>query len=152
MGRKNLVVLAATVGLVSGTLAAAEPTTRPAAALTAQTRPTGRPWLGVSVTSVNEQDSREVADDFGYLDDIGLLVQGVIPGAPADGKLQAGDILIEADGEKLTDTRTLLAQLAAVGPGGELPLSVYRQKQILTVKVTVGTAPPPAAQPKAGRR
>jgi S1-C subfamily serine protease len=151
MGRKNVVVLAAVIGLVSGTLAAAEPTTRPVAAPAAQTRPTGRPWLGISVTSVNEQDSREVADDFGYLDDIGLLVQGVIPGAPADGKLHAGDILIAADGEKLTDTRTLLAQLAAVGPGGELTLSIYRQKQILTVKVTVGTAPP-AAKPKAGSR
>jgi Lon-like protease len=63
-----------------------------------------------------------------------VLVQ---PGTPADGKLEVGDLIVEANGEKITGTDDLRGAFADVEPGDKVQLTVERDKK--DVDLTVGT-------------
>jgi S1-C subfamily serine protease len=132
------------VVLVSGAWAQAGPPTQPAKAPTAQTQPTGRPWLGIAVGSVSDPDpeSRKLVEHLGYTGDTGILVQQVMPGSPADGILRKDDIVTEVDGEKLAKAEVLRDRVASAGVGSKLTLTIFREKKIQEVNVTVEALPP----------
>lgn len=56
----------------------------------------------------------------------GAAVTLVYPGAPADGKLEIGDVIVEANGKKVTTTSDLRAAMAPVKPGQDVTLVVRR--------------------------
>jgi len=66
-----------------------------------------------------------------------LVVTEVVPGGPADGQLQPGDIVVELQGEPLLDFVSLEAALDA-GVGDALTLGIERGGRPLEVDVTVG--------------
>ncbi len=119
---------------------------------TAQTRPTGRAWLGIQISDIEGTEMRQVAESFGYTGETGILVQEVFPGSPADGILRKGDILTEIDGEKLTKAEILRDHVASAGVGGKVLLTIFREKKIETVSVTVGAGPAAATGPGAAGR
>lgn len=73
--------------------------------------------------------------ELGY--DVGaqLSVHSVIDGAAAEGILEEGDIILEADGEAVTDVAALRAAINA-GEGAPVELAIERDGQEQTVEVT----------------
>lgn len=144
--RWMMLVGAVANGLGAATLVSAEATatTRPASAPAGQgpaTAKAGRPWLGMSISAVDDPAVQEIVETFGYTEETGVFVQGVVPGSPAAGKLKAGDILVKANGEEITEIGVLMDHLAAAGVGGELTFEVFREQKMKTVTMTVGAAP-----------
>ena len=65
-----------------------------------------------------------------------LLVQQVIPGGVAENVLEAGDVLVEIDGQVVTDFVTLEALLDG-RIGQSLPIDVVRQGELISVRTGV---------------
>ena len=80
-----------------------------------------RPWLGMFVSEVESN----------------FMIAGVYNDAPAaQAGLQAGDVVIELDGEKPADLAAFFRVMWSVGPAGsEIPLTVERDNETLHFKV-----------------
>jgi serine protease Do len=97
-----------------------------------------RGYLGVRIQPVTE----DMADSLGLQRNVGEFVQSVEPGAAADeAGIQAGDVVVEVNGERVTPDQTLSFLVANVEPGTRIPVELYRDGQRRTVTVTVGKRP-----------
>jgi PDZ domain-containing protein len=67
----------------------------------------------------------------------GAEVVLVLPGAPADGVIEVGDLIVEVDGEPVEGTDDLRAAFADVEPGDPVEMTVERQGK--PVDLDVGT-------------
>jgi PDZ domain-containing protein len=67
----------------------------------------------------------------------GAEVVLVLPGAPADGVIEVGDLIVEVDGEPVEGTDDLRAAFADVEPGDEVEMTVEREGK--PVDLNVGT-------------
>ncbi len=89
----------------------------------------------------SQQSAKKVAlEQLGYdvpFADAGVAVLAVFDGRPAEGLLEAGDVLVSANGVDLPDLDALAAALSELAPGDEVDLEIDRDGEILTV--TVGT-------------
>ncbi len=70
------------------------------------------------------------------IEGVGILVVQVVPGSPADGKLQAGDVILAAAGQSVSDAPTFRG-IEAAHAGQRLELRVLRHKNQVTVSVDV---------------
>ncbi|WP_275289122.1 DegQ family serine endoprotease [Halomonas elongata] len=97
-----------------------------------------RGWLGVMIQPV----SRELADSFGMDKPEGALVADLDPEGPAarDG-LEAGDVILEVNGQTVDRSSTLPRLVGGVSPGEDVDLAVMRNGERRTVTVTVGDWP-----------
>lgn len=101
--------------------------------------------LGISVMSLNEQ----LGDYFGVSDGKGLLVETVAEnGAAAKAGLKAGDVIVEVEGKAVSRQADLLRALSGEG---EVTLTIVRNRQRQTVRVTPETTKP-AVAPGATRK
>lgn len=66
----------------------------------------------------------------------GALVEGVVDGTPAVGKLFAGDVITEANGRALPDSAALGRAILATGEGRPLTLTVAAAGRTRTVTIT----------------
>ena len=73
----------------------------------------------------------------------GALVVSVSPDAPAAGKLEQGDVVVEVDGAPVKTPEELRARIGRHTPGDEVRLVVRRNGR--RVALEVGTVPNPAA-------
>jgi serine protease DegQ len=74
----------------------------------------------------------------------GALITGVMRNGPADkAGLKPGDILVGVDETAISDTTTMLNQIAQLKPGSTSKLSVVRGSQQLALQVTIGRRPKP---------
>ena len=73
----------------------------------------------------------------------GVLVTGVAGDAPASGKLETGDMVVEVDGKAVKTPDELRAGIGRHPPGEKVDLVVRRGGE--RVALTVGTIPNPAA-------
>jgi S1-C subfamily serine protease len=63
----------------------------------------------------------------------------VIPGSPADkAGIKAGDILLELNGERITEDNPLPKLLMKYQPGNTVTLKLNRDNKEMTVSVTLG--------------
>jgi serine protease Do len=86
--------------------------------------------IGVSTTTLGKQ----LADYFGVSH--GVLISSVESGSPADkAGLKAGDVVTEVDGKQVDDASDLVRALGAKDEG-DVSLTVVRDKQRRTVRVT----------------
>lgn len=108
-----------------------------------------RGWLGVGISDVSK--SQQLAKSFGYEGEQGVLVEQVIPGTPATGKLRAGDIILEVNNRKVDDVQQLRYQVANLPPGREVPMKIFRGGKTETVSVTLGEQPENVASVRGGR-
>lgn len=92
-------------------------------------------WHGFEFQSV---DTR-IARYFGLPTAEGVIVSEIQRGGPADkAGLKVGDILLEANGRKIGSEDDLYVLLSDARPGETVAFKVFRDKQTLTVTVTLG--------------
>ena len=99
-----------------------------------------RPWLGVRYVIINKAiaDANKLSVDYGA-----IIVRGqnqtdlaVIPGSPADkAGLVENDIILESNGQKITEANPLANLVAKLKPGDEITLKVLHQSKEKTIKV-----------------
>jgi serine protease DegQ len=94
-------------------------------------------FLGAQLVTVTPT----IAEQFG-LDAAGVLVQDVVGSGPAaTAGIEAGDVVVQVDGERVRTAEQLLSTLRGHSPGDELEVTVVRGGNRTTVDVTLGTAP-----------
>lgn len=82
-----------------------------------------RAWIGVSIQRLDD----DLAEGFGRKNDNGALISSVEPGTPADkGGIQAGDIIIEFDGQEIKEMRDLPKIVAQSAVGEKYKVKVWR--------------------------
>ncbi|NBY22418.1 MAG: PDZ domain-containing protein, partial [Gammaproteobacteria bacterium] len=90
--------------------------------------------LGVSVQDL----SQGLAESFGLSTPDGALVGMVTAKGPADlAGLKAGDIILEMNGIKVTDSRSLPPKVALLKPGSLAHISLWRDGKILALDIKV---------------
>ncbi len=107
--------------------------------------------IGVFVTArpLSEQDAR----DLGLPRAMGAEVTSVETGGPAArAGLRAGDIITEVNGQPVRDNTELVSLITATRPGTTIPLRVVRNKETMTLNVTVVELDLAAEQQVAARR
>jgi serine protease Do len=83
-----------------------------------------------------ENLSRQLGEFFGVKDGEGVLVRSVEKGSPAEkAGIKAGDVIVRADNEKLSDRADLSHVLRNHRDGGKLSLGVVRDKREQTIVV-----------------
>ena len=103
-----------------------------------------RGWVGVEVQDLTP----ELAESFNLSHAEGALIAGVLKGGPADtGGVRPGDILLAVNGQKVTDSSSLLNLIAELTPGQTARLTVARKQRSLDLKVEVGRRPMQRAVP-----
>lgn len=99
-----------------------------------------RGWLGVTIQDVNE----DLAAGLGMNpeDPYGALVTKILEDGPAaKSDLKVGDAIIRVRGERVEDSRDLARKIAAIPPGTETELTIFRDGGEKTVTVKLGTFP-----------
>jgi len=72
----------------------------------------------------------------------GALIESIVDGSPAqDAGLQKGDIVTKIDGKELTTESAFAEIIDSHKPGDVVSLTVERNGQEMTIKVTLGTRP-----------
>jgi membrane-associated protease RseP (regulator of RpoE activity) len=88
--------------------------------------------LGVGVSTL----SKQLGDYFGVADGKGLLIENVMENsAAAKAGLKAGDVIVEIEGEAVSNTADLTRGLNKKAEG-EVSLTIVRNRQRQTVRVT----------------
>ena len=96
---------------------------------------TKRGWLGVRIQEV----TKEIASVANLDEPRGAFIGGVSEGSPAEkGGMKNGDIVLEFDGQKIKTMRNLPKVVANTPPNKRVALKVWRDKKIVTLKLTLG--------------
>lgn len=96
-----------------------------------------RSWIGLHCQAL-----QELEEYFGTNRDAGVLISSIDPGSPAEaGFLKAGDIILEIDGTPVSarfveEVPAFYNMIATHKPGTEISLTVLRDEQTYTFKVT----------------
>ena len=98
-----------------------------------------RGWLGVRIEDVGA--SPEVARITGFEGDSGVLVRGTLPGTPAFGILEVGDVITKVAGKPIKGLSDLRERIAMTKPGTEVDFGVFRDKKDTSVTVKLGKQP-----------
>ena len=82
-----------------------------------------RGMLGVTI----QQITPDLAAGMGLKEAKGVLVSGVQPGGPADkAGLKSGDVILKINGNEVNDSNTLRNEIAAMGPGTDVTMTIAR--------------------------
>ncbi len=93
-----------------------------------------RKYIGVYLDSLN----KELLEFFGVKEDNGLLVNQVTKGSPAEkAGLKVGDVIVRADGKKMTSTSDLSAAVQKKKKGDKIKLDLVRDKKSLSLEVEI---------------
>ena len=95
---------------------------------------TRRGWLGVRIQDVTD----DVAEAMGLESTAGALVTDVPEGPAMEAGMLARDVIIEFDGRKVADTRSLVRQVGNTAVGKAVRVLVNREGKTQTLKVTLG--------------
>ena len=97
-----------------------------------------RGWLGVSINEVDE----DVAESLGLEEAQGVLLSSVTPDGPADeAGLEVGDIILEWDGDEISDSISLQRAVADTVVGESVKVLILREGEKETIRVTTGAKP-----------
>jgi serine protease Do len=97
---------------------------------------TRRGHLGIRIQGLNE----DMAESQG-LKDTGVIVGSVIEGGPSVGKLESGDIILEFEGKKITESYILSRMVGETEIGKTVTLKVWRKGKAIEVKIKVEEMP-----------
>ncbi|MBY0293081.1 MAG: Do family serine endopeptidase [Alphaproteobacteria bacterium] len=96
---------------------------------------TKRGWLGVHIQPVTE----DIAEGLGLKDLKGALVGSVVKDGPAaKAKLQTGDVILKVGDIDVKDQRSLPRIVGDIAVGTQVPVTIWRKGQILSIPVQVG--------------
>jgi len=93
-----------------------------------------RGWLGVSIQTVTP----DIAQALGMETARGALVADLVEGAPANGVLRPGDVILSFDGKPVTQSRDLPKLVGAARAGATVAMTVLRDGAETTVEMAVG--------------
>ena len=97
-----------------------------------------RCWLGIETQPL----TLELARSFGVRQNAGVLVAGVFRRSPAQlADILPGDILTHLNGQRVTEGRAAMDQVAEIAPGTEVELKLLRQGQEILRRVVIGQRP-----------
>ena len=97
-----------------------------------------RGYLAISLESL----SPGLAESFNLPDQNGALVGDVLPGGPAQtAGIESGDVIVEFNGKKVTDSGDLQLQVSESAPGTEATVKIIREGAAKTLKVKLGQLP-----------
>ena len=97
-----------------------------------------RPWLGAGGQAVTS----DIAESLGLARPMGVLVNAIYPGGPADkAGLKVGDIILKADGQEVFDQAGIRYRMALKDVGGKTNLLVRRGERRLTLAPDLAAAP-----------
>ena len=101
-----------------------------------------RGWLGVEAQAITPQIAKALElDKTG-----GVVVVGVVRNGPAHrAGMQAGDIIVSIDGQKITEAREALLAISSRKPGDRVELEVLRNGKRTMLETTAIERPPRAA-------
>jgi serine protease Do len=94
---------------------------------------TRRGWLGVSIQDLTP----DMAEALGFEQGEGVFVAGVFDGPARDAGIQSGDVIINFDGQKVSDRRELVRAVGGTSVGKEARVVVFRDGRTQTVNVTL---------------
>jgi serine protease Do len=93
-----------------------------------------RGWLGIYLQPLTP----ELAKQFGIADETGILVGDVIEDSPAEkAGIQRGDVILEFNGRKVEDPRSLRNMVSATKPDDKVSVKLIREGQQKTVRVKI---------------
>ncbi len=108
-----------------------------------------RGWIGVSIQEVTQ----DLAKEFGAADAKGALLADIMDDSPAaKAKLERGDIITAYQGKVINDPGHLRSLVAETPPGTTVRLSVWRDKAVKEITVTIGEQPKELASTKHSER
>lgn len=91
-----------------------------------------KPYVGIQISDVSEQM-------LNYGVPQGVVVAVVEEESPAQkGGLQVNDIIVEVNGEAITDSDQLIEMVANTEPNTELSVKVYRKGEAVSLQIVVG--------------
>lgn len=97
-----------------------------------------RGYLGVLIQDVNPALEKE----FKLKNTQGALVGDVTPKSPAEkAGIKSGDLILDFNGKKVTDSRHLKLEVARTQPGESVPVKILRDGEAKTLDVTVKELP-----------
>jgi serine protease Do len=97
-----------------------------------------RGYLGVTIQNVTPA----LAQEFQLKTPMGALVGDVVPNGPADkAGFKSGDVIVDYNGDKVTDSRHLRLQVAETKPGTTVPVGIMRNGRNQTLQVKVQELP-----------
>lgn len=92
-------------------------------------------YLGISMNDVTPDN----AQFFNLKDASGAIVAQVTPDSPASrGGLKQGDVIVQANGDKIVNASALQVVVSEMTPGTPLKLTVMRNGNPVTLNLTVG--------------
>ncbi len=95
-------------------------------------------WLGVQTVDLTDQ----LAKYFNIKDGRGVLISEVMEDTPAEkAKIQAGDVIIKADGERIDDTGELKEVIREHQEGEKIDLVIVHQSKEKQVQVALEESP-----------
>ncbi len=108
---------------------------------------TRRGWLGVRIQDVTP----DMAEAMGLAEAAGAMVTDVPEGPAMEAGMEAGDVITNFDGVEVADTRGLVRQVGNAEVGKTVRVTVWRNGETETLRVTLGRretseAAVPAAQ------
>jgi serine protease Do len=97
-----------------------------------------RGYLGVLIQNITD----DISAGFGLTLTQGVLLSQVEEGSPAaDAGLKRGDIVIELNGKPVVEVASFRNTVALLAPGTEVALTIIRDRERMTITVTLGTLP-----------
>jgi serine protease Do len=94
-----------------------------------------------------------LAQEFNLKDSSGALIGDVVPGGPAaSAGFKDGDVVLEFNGRKVTDSRHLQLEVAEIKPGTTVPVRIVRDNETKTLNVSVKQLPGTEPLAEAGSR
>ena len=96
---------------------------------------TQRGWLGVRIQEITP----DIAKSLGLKNEEGVLISMVNPGEPAEkGGLKAGDVILEFNGKKIKDVKSLQRTVADSAVESKATVKVWRNKKVKSFTVKLG--------------
>ena len=109
-------------------------------------------WIRLSTTekscaatsaSIIQELTPEIAKAFDFNQSGGVLIGDVSPDGPsAKAGLKKGDMIVKLDGAPETDPNTLRNRIAAMAPGTNVKLQIWRDGKAQDYSMTLGELPP----------
>lgn len=102
-----------------------------------------RPWFGAA----GQQVTTDLAATLGLKRPVGVLINDIYPGGPADrAGLKSGDVIVALNGHDVAEPKALRFRVATLGIGDQATLTVMRRARKLSLRLPVEA--PPESPPR----
>jgi serine protease Do len=95
-------------------------------------------WIGVQIQNVDEN----IAESLGLKDSKGALIAKILADGPASkSDLKEQDVILEVNGKSVANSRDLARTIAALAPGSDANLHIFRKGAEMDVTLKLGEFP-----------